>query len=198
MKQCAHCRESKPLDAYSNNRSKKDGKQLWCKSCVSHRNALLNQLRLAYLNLYALPNEGNKDTAIRLFASTPMGLLRWLEVLPAMTRVEGECYIWEGSSYGGYAKWNVPVATTPLTFQSASAHRVAYAVLVGDLPLGRARDSEDEVLDHLCGNSLCVNASHLRIDTLGSNSSKQGQVRQAPSYKDAKLVARFDGRQWVA
>ena len=33
-KRCANCLITKSLDAFSNNRSKKDGKQCWCKICI--------------------------------------------------------------------------------------------------------------------------------------------------------------------
>lgn len=39
MKRCTRCREEKPIDQFHRNRSRGDGWSVWCKACVSQRNA---------------------------------------------------------------------------------------------------------------------------------------------------------------
>ncbi len=69
---------------------------------------------------------------------------------------EGDCWLWTGalqsSGYGNLSldkKWYV-------------AHRVAYAILVGNPPSGVD-------LDHLCRNRRCVNPDHLEPVTRSTN-----------------------------
>lgn len=46
-----------------------------------------------------------------------------------------------------------------------SAHRVAYALIIGPIPPGLT-------LDHLCGNKTCVNPYHLDPCTTGENTRR--------------------------
>lgn len=69
---------------------------------------------------------------------------------------------WEFSGYHchqGYGRaWNGQKA--------ALAHRVAYELWVGPIPVGL-------VVDHLCFNRGCVNPAHLRVLTVSENCSRQ-------------------------
>jgi hypothetical protein len=69
------------------------------------------------------------------------------------------CVVWTGArTKNGYGVliW----AANPIERQVA--HRLAYRLLVGEVPDGL-------VLDHLCRNRLCINVSHLEPVTRGEN-----------------------------
>lgn len=67
------------------------------------------------------------------------------------------CWIWTGSTGGDgrYGRIHFEGRNRP-------AHRVAYILLVGPV-------SEDDVLDHLCRVTLCVNPTHLEPVTQAEN-----------------------------
>lgn len=69
----------------------------------------------------------------------------WAKVQPT-----GFCWEWMGAinSYG-YGQFYIARPYSP-----AKAHRLAYEVLVGEIPEGMQ-------LDHLCRNRACVNPDHL-------------------------------------
>jgi hypothetical protein len=59
------------------------------------------------------------------------------------------CWVWTASlTSTGYGQIEVD-------YQKVKAHRVAYKLLVGDIPT-------DKELDHLCQNPVCVNPEHLQ------------------------------------
>lgn len=60
------------------------------------------------------------------------------------------CWIWTGGRFqNGYGKITIDG-------KQQRAHRVAFEMEFGPLP-------EDALLEHTCGNRLCVNPAHLRI-----------------------------------
>jgi len=66
---------------------------------------------------------------------------------------------WVGTpNHGGYG---IFVTNRPEK-KNVRAHRYAYQMFVGAIPPGL-------VLDHLCRNRMCVNASHLEPVTIGAN-----------------------------
>ena len=69
----------------------------------------------------------------------------WAKVTPT-----GFCWEWDSSlSRDGYGK-----ITVGRISKCYSAHRVAYTLLVGEIPAGLE-------IDHLCRNRRCVNPDHL-------------------------------------
>src|SRR6266705_4138658 len=67
-----------------------------------------------------------------------------------------KCWIWKGShKSNGYAECSIKHV-------NLSAHRVAYAALIGPIPKGM-------VLDHICRNRGCVNPWHLEPVTQQQN-----------------------------
>lgn len=65
------------------------------------------------------------------------------------------CMIWLGGKTNGYGRFKVDRLL-------ARAHRVAYALRVGPIPLGQQ-------LDHLCRNRSCVRPDHLEAVTQQEN-----------------------------
>ena len=75
------------------------------------------------------------------------------------------CWVWLAATNGdGYGAFGNP---------QRGAHRFAYELLVGPIPMGLE-------LDHLCRNRLCVNPVHLELVTTQENIRRgQGGQHQA-------------------
>lgn len=52
--------------------------------------------------------------------------------------------------------------------KNVRAHRFAYELLVGPIPLGLT-------IDHLCENKMCVNPKHLEPTTIGENARRASE-----------------------
>jgi len=82
----------------------------------------------------------------------------------AKVKIRAGCWEWVGGKsapgrygiivIGGDGKRNM------------QAHRVAYEMLVGEIP-------EDKEIDHICQNKACVNPLHLRLATRIQNSGNK-------------------------
>jgi len=73
----------------------------------------------------------------------------------------GDCWDWTAALYGnGYGM--VGVKRGDGAWVPRCAHRVAWELLIGDIPDGL-------VIDHLCINKKCVNPDHLRAVTQFDN-----------------------------
>lgn len=81
----------------------------------------------------------------------------------------GECWLWLGSTGNrGYGQFRSGGRIRP-------AHRVAYELLVEDIP-------EAAVLDHLCFNHACVNPMHLRpIKAVENSEHREGAQTNSKS-----------------
>lgn len=66
-----------------------------------------------------------------------------------------DCWTWTGSLRQGYGQISIRTETGRTT---AGAHRVAYELAVGPIPVGLEPD-------HLCRNTVCVNPDHLELVT---------------------------------
>lgn len=86
--------------------------------------------------------------------------LRPHELTRFWSRVEKthECWNWVGGKTPeGYGQMSVPSLRRPFM-----AHRIAYELLIGPIPMGLH-------LDHLCRNPGCVNPAHLEPVTCKEN-----------------------------
>lgn len=84
---------------------------------------------------------------------------RVMERFWAKVDQSGDCWIWNGSrTTKGYGTFWAERATW-------YAHRFAYEALIGPIPDGL-------VIDHLCRNPACVNASHLEAVTTAENTRR--------------------------
>jgi len=65
----------------------------------------------------------------------------------------GDCWEWTGHQYPvwKYGRFRVRIEKRQVEFY---AHRIAWQILVGEIPRG-------QVIDHRCRNRLCVNPDHL-------------------------------------
>lgn len=69
--------------------------------------------------------------------------------------VTGDCWLWTATTRDGYGRfW--------LDYEFKSAHRVAFELKSGPIPVGL-------VIDHLCGVRNCVNPAHLDTTTSADN-----------------------------
>jgi hypothetical protein len=66
------------------------------------------------------------------------------------------CWLWTAKKDHGYGRFYIARTS------GIRAHRVAYMIEKGDIPIGL-------VLDHLCRERSCVNPSHLRAVTSREN-----------------------------
>lgn len=84
----------------------------------------------------------------------------WSKVEPG----DGECWNWTGHTRGnGYGSFNIYHGK--LIF----AHRLAYEMLVADIPDGLT-------IDHLCRNIICVNPYHMEPIPRGLNRQRAAAV----------------------
>ena len=97
-----------------------------------------------------MPNDVNDPTFFRFFDKVLIG---------------DDCWEWQASvRANGYGQFNLNGAK--------KAHRVSYALLVGDIP-------NSLQLDHLCRNRRCVNPKHLEPVTQQENLRRGAAVRTA-------------------
>ncbi len=88
---------------------------------------------------------------------TDLGVVRrFLSKIAATT--QNDCWRWTAClTRKGYGRFHINGATR-------WAHRVAYAIFVGDIPDGMT-------VDHLCFNPACCRPDHLRLVSPYENSS---------------------------
>lgn len=93
------------------------------------------------------------------------------------------CWNWTASTKGnGYGQVKHPDRKSPMF-----AHRVSYELEAGVIPEGMT-------IDHLCGNTLCVNPDHMevvtgRVNTLRNSSPPSINARKSHCPRGHELVA---------
>lgn len=89
--------------------------------------------------------------------------------MPVIKRGPDECWPWDGgTNKDGYGQFRAG----PTVVQ---AHRVAYVLLVGQIPRGYH-------IDHLCKNRLCCNPSHLEAVTQLENNRRSPRQQIPRTY----------------
>lgn len=89
-------------------------------------------------------------------ACTAKALSVGISVALKRYRVVGDCWLWEGSTRGGYGRMKLR------SLGMVEAHRASYQYHVGQIPDGL-------VLDHICRNRACINPAHLEPVTTLEN-----------------------------
>ncbi len=95
-------------------------------------------------------------------------------------RVNGPCWRWADLGAGAYG-----------VFRGFKAHRVAFTLMRGPVPNGLT-------LDHVCGNTWCVNPEHLdpvtqRANTLRGGAQSAINARKTVCAKGHVFELRVDG-----
>jgi hypothetical protein len=80
-------------------------------------------------------------------------------------RDNSDCWEFQGVIKAGYGQITEPSG------RHHAAHRVAYTLWVEPIPKGLQ-------IQHLCGNSLCVNPTHLVAGTAQENAALRAQYRE--------------------
>jgi len=100
----------------------------------------------------------------------PLDVRLWRRVDAA-----GPCWLWLGATRNGYGVISLGGQGDGMGY----VHRVAWELLVGEIPEGLT-------IDHLCRVKRCVNPDHLETVTLAENVSR----------RQARHVCRRGHRDW--
>lgn len=140
-KHCRRCDTTKPRSDFHVRSDRPGGMQARCKACQSELGA---ERLAAYRVSHALKRKGPKPRPV---------LDRLLEkCVQAQAGYSTPCWVWTAArNMLGYGKFD---PGTRLRHGWNAAHRVAYELFVGPVPLGTE-------LDHLCRNPSCCNPDHL-------------------------------------
>lgn len=96
-----------------------------------------------------------------------------LRAAPVDRQVVGPCWIWTASIVNGYGQFRYQG-------KMRRAHRLAYTLLVGDIPEGLEPD-------HLCRVRACVSPQHLEPVTHQEN-MRRGLEAQKPKCRQGHLL----------
>ena len=81
------------------------------------------------------------------------------------------CHLWKGKpDHKGYGTITFTRSPTLQVCRKQWAHRVAYALHVGDIPKGMT-------VEHICRNPSCVNPKHLTLLTVAQNTIQGNKDR---------------------
>lgn len=121
-------------------------------------------------------------------SSTPDRIRDLISLQPCENKVLADkfCWSWQGSVEDGYPRLSWP------GFKTQRAHRIVYALLVGEIPTGFE-------LDHLCLNTICVNPNHLepvtrlenlrRSHTTGRGNGTRTHCRQGHEFTPENIYS---------
>ena len=114
----------------------------------------------------------------------------WLDIPPRETihqrflqyvEQSDGCWNWTGSRLGNYGGFHVRRLQDERGSTRVSAHRWSFTYYKGNIPDGL-------VLDHLCGNTLCVNPEHLEPVTQAEN-LRRAHARQPRGYAGTRYIS---------
>lgn len=134
-----------------------------------------------------------KHSAIRWACEQEDSVIRLMDLLNKCEQ-EGDCLIWNGATTRNYPVETIEIRESwnPNPRVSVPAHRLVFALANGieALPEGKSGPKPDDlVIDHKCGNQLCIQPAHLQVITQEENIALRGKDRVAPPLSFGKLVA---------
>lgn len=166
-KRCCHCRETKPLADFYDNRNRADGKDIRCKRCHCASSSRNRDKR----------RESERFHNRRLFARSPQEYVETRSV----PEPNSGCWLWIGSlNRAGYG-------TGCVKSRALLAHRFSWTAYVGPIPDGM-------LICHKCDTPACVNPAHLflgdHMDNMRDAAQKGRSARLIKDSIPAELAAK--------
>ena len=138
------------------------------------------------------PETTKKQAAIAWACEQEDSIVRLMDLLNKCEQ-EGDCLIWTGAQANNYSAIGITITDIrPSPSVQTNGHRLIYALTRGIEALPECKSgqaTDDLVLDHICGNTLCLQPAHFQVITHSENISLRGKDRVAPPLSFGRVIA---------